>query len=107
MDKKLTNMEMLIWGIKHIAENHNFVAYTDDWEEDLEVYILGNNVPTLSDVQMLCKDLGIPLEYIDSEYGIDVFLPEDWLKEKKDLPFKGMCFWGRADALRNIGLDIL
>lgn len=100
-------MEMLIWGIQHIAKNHGFVAHTENWEEDLEVYILGNNVPTLSDVQMLCQDLGIPRDYIDNEYGIDVFLPEDWLETKKDLPFKGMCFWGRADALRNIGLDIL
>ena len=102
-----TNWEILFWGIQHIAENHGFVAHTEDWEDDGEVYIVGNNVPTLSDVRMLCDDLGIPREYVESnEYGIDVYIPQDWFDEKKDLPFSGMCFWGRPNDLQNIGLGL-
>ena len=48
--KMKTNLEMLCWGIQHIAENHGFHANVN-YEEDGEVCIYGGcNVPTLSDV---------------------------------------------------------
>lgn len=95
-----TNFEMLLWGVKHIAENHGFNSNTKDWEEYGEVYIWGGcNVPTLCDVQMLCEDLGIPREYIDnSEYGMEIFIPQDWYDLKSDMPFKGMCLWKRNNV---------
>jgi hypothetical protein len=48
---------------------------------------------------MLCEDLGIPREYIDnSEYGIEIFIPQDWYDLKSDMPFKGMCLWKRNNV---------
>ena len=32
MAEKKTNFEMLLWGVKHIAENHGFNSNTEDWE---------------------------------------------------------------------------
>lgn len=91
-------MKCSFGGVQHIAENHGFKYNTEDWETDGEVCILGGcNAPTLCDVQMLCEDLGIPREYIDSndEYGIDIFIPQDWYDLKRDMPFKGKCLWKR------------
>lgn len=91
-----TNFEMLLWGVNHIAENHGFRAITEDWEEDGEVCILGNNVPTLCDAQMLCDDLGISREYVESnDFGIDIFIPEDWFETKAKESFNGLCLWKR------------
>ena len=52
MEKK-TNLEMLVWGLNHIAENHGI-----KFGVDLCVYG-GCSVPILADVQMLCEELGI------------------------------------------------
>ena len=44
---------MLLWGIQHIAENHNFKANVEDWECDGQVCIFGGcNVPTLMDTML-------------------------------------------------------
>jgi hypothetical protein len=92
----MKKIEVLCWGIEHIAQNHDFGYSTEDWETEGEVCIYGGcNVPTLSDVQMLCQDLGIPRECIeDSDFGIDVWIPEDW---DKDAEYKetGMEMWKR------------
>ena len=91
-----TNFETLIWGIQHIAKNHGFKALTEDWEEDGQVAICGNNVPTLMDVQMLCEDIGIGREYIaTNHYGIDVYIPSDWYETIAHDVFDGDCFWQR------------
>lgn len=92
-----TNFEMLLWGIEHIAENHGFNSNIEDWEVDGEVCIWGGcNVPTLCDVQMLCEDLGISKDFVESsEFGIDVFIPQDWFDTKSQLPFEGQCLWQR------------
>lgn len=76
----MTNLEVLIEGIKEIAQNHNFGCDTN-WEEEGEVCIFGGcNVPTLSDVMMLCEDVNIDSSCIESsEFGIDVFLDDEWL----------------------------
>lgn len=92
-----TNFETLIWGIQHIAENHGFNALTENWEEDGEVAICGNNVPTLMDVKMLCEDVGIDEEYIaTNQYGIDVYIPSDWYETIANDVFDGDCMWERA-----------
>lgn len=91
-----TNFETLIWGIQHIAENHGFRALTENWEEDGEVAICGNNIPTLMDVQMLCEDIGIDEEYIaTNQYGIDVYIPSEWHETIANDVFDGDCFWQR------------
>ena len=98
MKKGKTNLEMLIWGIEHIAKNHGFESNTN-YKEENEVCIYGGcNVPTLADVSMLCDDVGIESSWIDSsEFGIDVFIPEDWYNKKANLPYKkGLEFWRRV-----------
>ena len=82
MKKNYTNLEMLVIGIEEIAKNHGFKAYTD-WEENGEVCIFGGcNVPTLSDVKMLCEELMINRSNIESsEFGIDIWIDQEWLDE--------------------------
>ena len=96
-EKKMTNLEMLIWGIAHIAENHGF-KFSVDYEEDGQVCVYGGcNVPTLCDVKMLCGDVGIDSdEYVyANDCGIDVEIPYDWFEKKANKIFKGDEFWRR------------
>jgi hypothetical protein len=94
----MTNIEMLCWGIQHIAKNHGFDASTD-YKEDGEVCIYGGcNVPTLGDVQQLCLDLGIDTsECLESgDCGIDVFITDEWMKNIGRKPYKkGLELWKR------------
>lgn len=95
--KKMTNLEMLIWGIAHIAENHGF-NFSVDYEEDGQVCVYGGcNVPTLCDVKMLCGDVGIDSsEFVyASEFGVDVEIPYEWLEKKANKRFKGNELWRR------------
>ena len=92
-----TNLEMLLWGMEHIAKNHGLECNLD-YEKEGEVCIYGScNVPTLADVKMLCEDVGIEPEAIDAcECGIDVWLPLLWWKFKANEPYvKGMEMWRR------------
>lgn len=91
----MTKIEMLCWGIQHIAENHGFEADVN-WRGNGEVCIWGgSNIPTEMDVIMLCADLGIGKEYIDfNDYGIDVWLPEEWDGNAEYTV--GLEFWRRA-----------
>lgn len=72
----MTNIEILCWGMKHIAGNHGLKVNLN-WKEEGEVCIYGGcNIPTQCDVEMLCADLGIDKENIESgECGIDVWIP--------------------------------
>jgi len=56
----MTKLEVLLWGVQHIAKNHGFTADVEDPLEYYSVCINGVNVPTLSDCRALCGDLGIP-----------------------------------------------
>jgi len=96
----MKKIEVLCWGMEHIANNHHFSASTESWNLDGEVCIFGGiNVPTLSDVQMLCNDLKIPGEYIESsDFGIDVWIPEDWDYNGEYEP-SGFEMWKRRDAV--------
>lgn len=94
--KKETNIEVLIYGLNHIAENHNTTAITENWEEEQQVCVMKNNVPTLSDVQMLCDDLELPRKCIyANEFGIDIELPHEWVTKTSKKTFKGYRFWER------------
>ena len=96
----MTKFEMLVWGVKHIAENHGFKSNTEEWESDGEVWIFGGcNVPTICDVQMLCEEVGIPTDYIETnEFGIDIYIPQDWLELESDKPFSGLCMWKKHNV---------
>jgi len=84
-EKTATNIELLCWGIKHIAKNHGF-NYDINYQETGEVCIWGGcNIPTLCDVQMLCCDTRIDPTMIEShDYGIDVWLSDEWMSEYAD-----------------------
>ena len=96
-DCETTNLEMLFWGMNHIAQNHGFKASANEHSiaEDGEVCIFGGcNVPTLADVKFLCEDVHIPADYIESsEMGIDVFIPEDWSETTANETYKGNNYW--------------
>jgi hypothetical protein len=94
----VTKKEMLIIGIKEIAQNHECKPLVENWEEDMSVSILGgNNVPTIADVQMLANDLGIDEQYIYTNiFGVDLDIPYDWYEEEGDKPYVPQCdFWRR------------
>lgn len=95
----MKKIEVLCWGISHIAENHGFSADTN-WEEDGEVCLYGGcNLPTLADVKFMAEDLGIPKDFVEhSEFGIDVFLPLDWYENEseKDYVPTGNEMWTRC-----------
>jgi hypothetical protein len=95
----MTNLEMLIFGVKHIAENHK-LRYSVEYEEDGEVAILGGmNIPTLMDIKMLCEDVGIDENFIDPcEFGIDIWIPCDWFEEVSNKEFQGQCLWQRTSC---------
>ena len=81
----MKKIEVLLWGIQHIAQNHGFASDVE-YEETGEVCIYGGcNVPTLSDVRMLCEDLGMPMSCIEnSAFGIEVYLDWAWLQENNE-----------------------
>lgn len=85
MEKK-TNLEMLIWGLNHIAENHKVSACTEVENGDICVY--GKcTVPLLADV-------GIDYKYVyPSEYGVDIDIPYGWAEGKGKEEYAGLSFW--------------
>ena len=94
-----TNLDMLLWGIEHIARNHGFDCSLD-YEEDGNVCIFGGcNIPTLSDVKMLCEDIGIDPNCVEScDCGIDVNFTWTWYKNVANKPYKkGMELWRRTE----------
>lgn len=98
MAKKEKNIDVLIYGLHHIAENHSTIAITNDWKEEQQVSLMKNNLPTMSDVRMLCEDLGIPKDCIyTSFFGIDIELPQEWIEKTSKKTFKGYRFWERKD----------
>lgn len=91
----MKNLEMLIFGVKHIAENHGF-RFSTDWEEDGELAIFGNNVPTFMDALMLVEDCKIPRNFVESnDFGIDIYIPSDWLENEAQKEYCGLSFWKR------------
>lgn len=99
MEKK-TNLDMLLWGIKHIAKNHGLKANTD-YEEEGQICIYGGcNVPTLADVQMLCGDVGISERCVyASREGIDIEILPDWFEKAANKIYTGLGFWQRRNWL--------
>lgn len=71
----MKKIDVLKWGVEHIAQNHNFRSFTNDEEENTFTIYGGMNVPTLQDVKFLCEDLDIDFEEFVyySDFGIDIF----------------------------------
>lgn len=90
MRNKETNLDMFYKGVNHIASNHGFrtIEYND------EVSIIGNNDVFYNDILMLCNDLGISTENIESnEFGVDIHLKKEWIEKNGNEPFIGKCSW--------------
>lgn len=94
--KEKTNLEMLVWGLNHIAENHGISASTD--YEDGNVCVYGKcTVPVLADVQMLCDDIEIDRDCIyPSDCGVDIDITFEWLESKGKDKYVGLNFWRRS-----------
>ena len=92
----MKKIEVLAWGMKHIAGNYQMEADTESYNEDGQMCIYvtdfekGLTPAPINDVQMLCHDLGIPREFIEtSEWGVDVYLDYAWLHTKEEC--EGYC----------------
>ena len=93
----MKKIEVLKWGVEHIAQNHGYGFLTEDDGENTYTIFGGCNVPTLQDVRFLCEDLGI--SYIDcvyhNDFGIDILFGT-WLYEQGDEEYvPGMEMWKR------------
>ena len=96
-----TNLQMLLWGVEHIADNHGLQSSTGGWADEGQICIFGGcNIPTLADVKMLCQDVCIPDDCIcSSEFGIDIDIPEDWYESVGRSPFSGDGLWAKYNNL--------
>lgn len=76
----MKKIDVLAWGVQHIASNHD-ANYSTDYEEYQSMSILGTEVPTVADARMLCEDLGMERErcYVDNSWGIIVIDLEGWV----------------------------
>ena len=100
----MTNLEMLKWGLNHIADNHGFSSSCENLEDEYQVCIYGitqhcdNNIPTYTDVVFLCEDLGIDKSNIyPSSFGIDIDVPEEWITDKGNQEFTGWELWKKEN----------
>ena len=97
----MTYLEVFNWGMQHIASNHGFSFGGSLGVGDSVCIYGGCNVPTVADVRMLCDDLSIPRDCIESsEFGVDVYYDGEWLGEKADKVYvpTGMEMWKRSEA---------
>ena len=98
----MKKIEVLAWGVQHIASNHRGVACSTDWEEFQSMSIHDDAVPTLSDAQMLCEDVGLGREncWPDRSWGFIVIDVEDWADTigQQEYTPTGHEMWKKIDA---------
>lgn len=95
----MKKIDVLVWGVQHIANNHG-AEYTSDYEENMVVGILSNTAPTLMDARMMCEDLGIENIHPDNFWGVITIDVEDWVDTIGQEEYKptGREMWTRAGA---------
>ena len=104
----MKKIDVLVWGMKHIASNYKMSAYVDELAETGEACIcVSDEHPDMSpapinDVQMMCRDLGISDEDVEVDaYGVTVYAAW-YLCGSKTLNEEyvptGMEMWKRNDA---------
>ena len=94
----MKKIDVLVWGVKHIAANYGLVSSVDLTEGS--VCVFGGCRPAiLNDVQMLCADLGVPRDAIwPSDFGIDIDIDlQDGVLQQEYVP-TGMELWKRRNA---------
>ena len=91
----MKKIDVLKWGVKHIAENHGASFNVEDDGEHTYT-IFDGSVPTLMDVRMLCEDLDISKDKLyTNSCGIDIFFGE-WEVEQGDEEYiEEMAMWKR------------
>ena len=98
----MKKIEVLAWGVQHIASNHD-ANYSTDYEEYQSMSILGTEVPTVADARMLCEDLGMERErcYVDRSWGIIVIDVEGWADTEGQQEYTptGHEMWKKIDAV--------
>lgn len=97
----MKKIEVLAWGVQHIAANRD-LNYSTDYEEFRSMSVLGTSVPLLADLRMLCEDLGIEREncYTDHSWGIICIDLDGWIEEHAHEEYvpTGMELWKRHDV---------
>lgn len=104
----MKKIDVLAWGVKHIAKNHRNVKCDTDWEEYHSMSIMDTATPTLSDARMLCEDLGIDRQdcYADESWGAITIDLDYWLDEhaQEEYTPTGREMWKRYSV--EIGSEI-
>ena len=104
----MKKIDVLVWGMKHIASNYKMSAYVDELADTGEACIcVSEEHPDMSpapinDVQMMCRDLGIRDEDVEVDaYGVTVYAAW-YISGSKSLTEEyvptGMEMWKRHDA---------
>lgn len=99
----MKKIEVLQWGLRHIASNYKMGANVD-YEEDgqLCVFVTDEHPDVspapINDVEMLCEDLGIEGSQIEvSQFGIDVCIDYAWVHTHEEC--EGYCPTDNAGTL--------
>ena len=105
----MKKIEVLKWGLQHIAANYRMGASVDDLDETGEAFIyVTEEHPDMSpapinDVQMMCRDLGIRDEDVEVDcYGVTVYAAWYICGDKsllRDYVPTGHEMWKRANAV--------
>lgn len=95
----MTKLEMLRFGMQHIAENHH-ADCIDSIEEDGTICILNGNVPTVADVKFLAADLGLTDCVYPSEYGVEIDLDDEEWNGEAEYVQPAHEFWRRNIPLQ-------
>lgn len=98
--KIMKKIDVLVWGIRHIAGNHHksSVVYTD-YETGSMILCSGTNVPTTADVHMLAEDVGVSGYCSVKGFAVEMVLPKQWVDtvgQEEFVPAIGMMMWKRT-----------
>jgi hypothetical protein len=98
----MKKIEVLAWGVQHIASNHRGVDCNTDYEEFQSMSISDDELPTVQDARLMCEDLGMERErcYVDRSWGIIVIDVEDWADTigQQEYTPTGHEMWKKIDA---------
>ena len=102
----MKKIDVLKWGLQHIAANYDMGADTEHCEDERQacIYVTEKHPDCspapINDVEMLCQDLGIKSENIEnSPYGVDVYLDAVYDALQEDYVPTGHELWKRANAV--------
>ena len=94
----MKKIDVLRWGVKHIAGNHHFSGdcYTD--QDGRTILYTGSNVPSTADMRMLAEDLGVREFCHTRGHAVRIVLGKGWVDtvgQEEFVPADGMMMWKR------------